>query len=358
MADIKISKRLLLKMANEPQAIIEKFNLIYVHQGRLSIKRKKSPNGFIYLKKGKQLQSKKQLDRIKALVIPPAWEKVRITHLKNGHLQAVGRDARSRKQYRYHPLWTKLRNQTKFYKMAEFGGSLSQIRERTDQDLKMEGWPKDKVLALVINLMEETRIRIGNSYYAKNNKSYGLTTLRSKHVHLYRNKMYFEFVGKKGKQHKVTLRNKKLIKLIMQCEEIPGWELFQYFDENGEKRTIDSGMVNEYLFEITGRNFTAKDFRTWSGSLVFFEALRELELPTNEKEIKANLITAYDVTSKALGNTRSVCQKYYVHPCLPEAYINESLFDTQVKKEKNNHQGLSENEWVLLNLIKKYKVQV
>lgn len=186
------------------------------------------------------------LQRIESLVIPPAWEDVQISILANGHLQATGRDAKARKQYRYHAIWNKIKNQTKFFKMTEFGQALPKIRSQVEKDIILKTWTKKKVLALVIKLMEETHIRIGNRYYAKKNKTYGLTTLRNKHVHLYKNKLQFQFVGKKGKEHKITLRNKKLIQLVIKCEEIPGWELFQFYDENGEKHHVDSTMINEY----------------------------------------------------------------------------------------------------------------
>ena len=218
------------------------------------------------------------------MVIPPNWKNVRICHLENGHLQVIGFDDKNRKQYLYHPSWSKIRNQTKFFKMAAFGKVLPKIRRQVDQDLDLPGMTKRKVLALIIRLMEETHIRIGNEYYARNNKTYGLSTLRTRHVKTYGNKLKFDFVGKKGKEHSVTLENKKLVKLVNQCEELPGWELFKYYDESGNKQIIDSGMINEYIQEISGSLFSAKDFRTWSATKIFFETLKELGYTAKEKE--------------------------------------------------------------------------
>lgn len=346
-------------LINTPDQVIDQLDLIYVSDAALSIRRVKQKDDFDYVYKGKPLENKKQLERIHKLVIPPAWQKVKISYPPNGHLQAVGRDLKNRKQYRYHTLWNQIRNQTKFLKMTNFGCYLPKIRAQVDTDLKRIGWPKEKVLALIIRLMEETHIRIGSRQYAKRNKTYGLTTMRSKHVSVFKDKLKFHFVGKKGKEHEVSIRNKKLARLVNRCEEIPGWELFQYYDDFGIKHTIDSGMVNEYIHAICGELFTAKDFRTWAGTSIFFETLMDIGIATSEKEKQKNLLEAFDITAKELGNTRNVCRKYYVHPVVIHKYANNSIAEhfQKVEASQNNKEYLSDSEIVLLEMMTNYTPQ-
>lgn len=344
-----------------PQEAVELANLIYVSEAKLSIERKKVGRGFTYFHKGEKVTDVETLERIKNLVIPPAWTQVRISKLKKGHLQTVGRDEKNRKQYLYHPSWSKLRNQTKFFKMASFGKTLPKIRKQVEADLDLPKMSRRKVMALVIRLMEETHIRIGNAYYAKTNKTYGLSTLRSRHVKTSKDQIKFEFIGKKGKEHSVTVKNKKLIKLVNQCEEIPGWELFKFYDEFGEKQAIDSGMINEYLHEITGDKFSAKDFRTWSASKIFFETLYELGYTEVEKENKKNILMAYDAAASGLGNTRAVCRSYYVHPKIVECYETGSIvpyFKNIPVEEKKDYTCLSETEKKILKLIGDYQIEI
>ncbi|MFD2565127.1 DNA topoisomerase IB [Aquimarina rubra] len=339
-----------------PEKVIDQLDLVYVNDDKLTIYRKKNKKGFFYQLNGKELSTKKHVERIKSLVIPPAWNNVRIATIDNGHLQAVGRDLKNRKQYRYHPLWKTIRNQTKFYKMADFGKQLTKIRKKVDNDLEKPGWPKDKVLALIIRLMEETHIRIGNEQYAKRNKTYGLSTMRTRHVNIEKDNIKFEFVGKKGKKHSVTLRNKKLMRLVNRCEEIPGWELFQYYDKKGVKHSIDSSMVNNYLHEIAGELFTAKDFRTWAATNIVFEKLMDLGLTSDEKQLHKNILAAYDTASKSLGNTRNVCRKYYVHPAVISRYTDGSIkqyFD-KVDKGYSSEEYFSNTEQVILELLNNY----
>lgn len=345
--------KLMEQLIKTPQLVLEKLDLIYVNDHKLTIQRCREGEGFVYKKNGRCVKRKSELKRFNSLVLPPAWENVRITDLTNGHLQAVGTDDKNRKQYRYHPKWNLIRNQTKFYKIAEFGKFLPKIRKQVDLDLEQKEWNKNKVIALVIRLMEETHIRIGNEKYAKDNKSYGLSTLRKRHINIDRNSLRFEFVGKKGKQHTITTRNKQLIKLVSRCEEIPGWEVFKYYDENGERKVLDSHMVNEYLHEISGKHFSAKDFRTWAASLIFFENLMNMGIAEEEKEIKKNILTAIDNTAEALGNTRSVCRNYYVHPLIVAGYEDGSLgeyFD-KVRKNRSNQKYFSRSEVVFSELI-------
>ncbi|KDN54549.1 DNA topoisomerase IB [Flavobacterium seoulense] len=340
-----------------PEEVLSNYNLIYAYDEDLTIVRKKQGKNFIYLMNGKRLNEAKALMRIKKLVIPPMWEDVKISNLENSHLQAVGRDARNRKQYLYHTNWNTIRNSTKFYKMYSFGKNLPLIRKKIDSDLNRRGWPKEKVVALVIRLMEETHIRIGNSFYEKENKTYGLTTLRKRHVNIFKDQMKIEFTGKKGIKHTVTVRNKKMIRLVSRCEELPGWVLFQFIDENGERKSLKSNHVNEYLQEICGNNFTAKDFRTWSASLSFFNALMELEKPTSETGIKSNILKAYECASIALGNTKNVCRKYYVHPVIVDAYQDGTLEKSfnRVKRSTTINPYFSASEKEILKLFKAYE---
>ncbi len=345
----------------EPQKAAKLASLTYVSEHHLSIKRKKVGRGFSYYKDEERIKDNKVIDRIKKLVIPPAWTQVNITHLEKGHLQVVGRDEKERKQYIYHPLWSKIKNETKFFKMSAFGKKLPLIRKKVDKDLDLPGMCKQKVLALIIRLMEETHIRIGNDYYAQKNKTYGLSTFRTRHVKTYDDEVKFEFVGKKGKEHSISVQNKKLIKLINQCEEIPGWELFKFYDENGEKHSIDSGMINDYIHDVAGELFSAKDFRTWAASKIFFETLIELGYIEDEKENKKTILTSFDAAASGLGNTRAVCRSYYVHPKIVESYEDGSIvpyFDKLKKDDKKDYTKLSETEKVMLNLIEDYEISI
>ena len=354
-----VSKGKLIQLLRTPEKIINQFNLVYVKDKDFPILRKKWGRGFTYSFNGIRLKDKNELKRIKSLVIPPMWDDVKITDLEEGHLQAMGRDAKRRKQYRYHPRWTKIRNQTKFYKMTAFGNQLPVIRKQVDADLDQKGWPKTKVIALVIRLMEETHIRIGNEQYAKRNQTYGLSTLRKRHVEVNKSHLKFEFIGKKGKEHSITIRNKKLIRLVSRCEEIPGWELFKYYDEDGVKQSIDSSMINDYLHAICGAFFSAKDFRTWAASVLFFEKLMEMKQPETKKERQKNILLGFDAAAKELGNTRNVCRKYYVHPMLVTLYEEGSLhqYFQDVKQATQQATYFTKSESVILNVIANFNPQ-
>jgi DNA topoisomerase-1 len=353
-------ENLMNQLIKTPHLVIDKLDLEYVNDSQLTIVRCREGENFVYKKNGRDVKSKSELERINSLVLPPAWEDVRIADCTNGHLQAVGIDDKNRKQYRYHPKWNLLRNQTKFYKIAEFGAKLPSIRKQVDQDLEKKEWCRDKVVALVIRLMEETHIRIGNEKYAKDNKSYGLSTLRKRHININKNSLRFEFTGKKGVQHTITTRNKQLMKLVSRCEEIPGWEVFKYYDKNGEKKVLDSHMVNEYLHAISGEYFSAKDFRTWAASIIFFESLMEMGVTADEKQAKKNVIAAFDITAEALGNTRKVCKDYYVHPLLISTYEDGSIqkyFDS-VKKSRSNKKYFTRSETAFSELIQNYEINL
>ncbi|WP_339709161.1 DNA topoisomerase IB [uncultured Kriegella sp.] len=350
-------KEFLNQLMTEPERVVSQLNLVYVDDKKLCISRLRDGDEFVYKLKNKPVKDKRQLERIENLVIPPAWEKVRITHLPSGHLQAVGRDDKNRKQYKYHANWVKIRNQTKFYKMAQFGQHLPKIRKQVDSDLDQKGWPSSKVVALVVRLMEETHIRIGNVQYAKRNKSYGLSTLRKRHVNLHKNKLKFEFVGKKGKKHSVTVRNKKLIRLVSRCEEIPGWELFQYYDSEGNKQQLDSSMVNEYLHAVSGQFFTAKDFRTWAASVVFFDTLIDLGYEPNPEKNHKNILLGFDNAAAALGNTRNVCRKYYVHPYLVSKYEDGSIkkYFSLIANDTSTAAYFTPTERAMLKIMESYR---
>ncbi|MGA9639254.1 DNA topoisomerase IB [Flavobacterium sp.] len=353
---MRTQKVALVQSFPQTEDLVSDYNLEYTHECDLAIVRKRQGKGFVYFKGDKEILQKKQLQRIQSLVIPPIWNEVKISCIENSHLQAVGRDAKSRKQYIYHSQWNKFRNTTKFCKMYSFGKKLPMLRKQIELDLNKKGWHKEKVIALVIRMMELTHIRVGNSYYEKENKSYGLTTLRKRHITIGSTKMKIQFRGKKGIEHNITVRNRKLIKLIHRCEELPGWELFKYIDENGERRTVKSNHVNEYLQNICGAKFTAKDFRTWSGSVSFFNTLLECDHTKSEDEIKKNLLKGYEETAIALGNTKNVCRKYYVHPVIVETYQMGKLNRVFNRIKKNNviNPYFSASEKEILKLFKNY----
>ena len=300
--------------------------LRYVSDRQPGLRRHKTSKGFRYTDPdGAPVRDKDTLARIKSLVIPPAWNDVWISKHPNGHLQATGRDAKGRKQSRYHPRWREVRDETKYERMASFAQALPKIRERVEHDLKLPGLPRNKVLATIIKLMEETHIRVGNTEYARDNGSYGLTTMRNRHVEIHGAKITFDFKGKSGVHHAINLTDRRLAKIIKRCEEIPGYELFQFLDHDGNHHSIHSNDVNDYLREITGEHFTAKDFRTWAGSVLAGEMLRQIGPFTTSKEAKKNVVQAITEVAARLGNTPSVCRKCYVHPAVLEAYLSGNL---------------------------------
>ena len=281
---------------------------------------------------GKPVRDAETLGRIKSLVIPPAWSDVWITTHPKGHLQCTGRDARGRKQSRYHPHWREVRDETKYERMAHFAEALPKIRERVTHDLALHGLPRQKVLATVIRLIQETHIRVGNEEYALENKSYGLTTMRHKHVEVNGAKITFDFQGKSRVHHTVNLQDRRLAKILKQISDLPGQELFQFVDHEGNRHHIDSSDVNEYLREITGEHFTAKDFRTWAGSVLCCDLLSEFEPAGTLKEAKKNVVQAIARVAAQLGNTPSVCRKCYVHPAVLETYMG-SISKAEAKEK-------------------------
>ncbi len=307
--------------------------LRYVSDRHPGLHRMKTAKGFRYVDAdGTPVREKETLARIKSLVIPPAWTDVWISKHPNGHLQATGRDARGRKQSRYHPRWREVRDESKYERMAQFAGALPKIRDRVEHDLKLPGLPRNKVLATIIKLMEETHIRVGNTEYARDNGSYGLTTMRNKHVEIHGARITFDFKGKSGVHHAIGISDRRLAKIIKRCEEIPGYELFQFLDHDGNHHSVDSHDVNEYLRDITGEHFTAKDFRTWAGSVLAGEMLRQIGGFANATQAKKNVLQAITAVAAQLGNTPSVCRKCYVHPAVLEAYLNGHM--SEVAKEQ------------------------
>jgi len=334
-------------------------HLVYVNDRQPGISRLKKGKGFRYISGDRPVTDRQVLKRIRSLVIPPAWVNVWICHADNGHIQATGYDVRGRKQYRYHPLWDGVRSETKFHRLYEFGKSLPVLREKVDADLRSRGLTREKVLATVISLMERTCIRVGNSEYEKIYGSYGLTTLKNRHVTISGDKMVFSFIGKKGVHQDITLLNKRLARTVSQCRDIPGKELFQYYDEDGTRKSIDSGMVNHYIKAAVGMDFTAKDFRTWAGSLHALLAFRSIGEPTGAAVCKKNIVSVLDIVSRQLGNTRSVCKKYYVHPGLIMLYVENKLLqylgDADVVESDPDIPvtGLGSEEKILIKILRR-----
>jgi DNA topoisomerase-1 len=302
--------------------------LRYVSDTMPGIRRKRAGTGFSYRRPdGTLVHDAETLRRIRALAIPPAWTDVWICTLPNGHLQATGRDAKGRKQYRYHPRWRAVRDETKYTRLVAFGEALPRIRARVEKDLKRPDLPREKVLATVVRLLETTLIRVGNAEYAKANQSYGLTTMRNRHVDVEGATVRFHFRGKSGIDHRIDINDRRLANIVKRCKDLPGAELFQYIDDDGRRQTIDSGDVNAYLHDITGDDFTAKDFRTWAGTLLAAMALQEFERFDSETQAKKNVVQAIERVAERLGNTPSVCRKCYVHPAVLDAYLEGTMLE-------------------------------
>ncbi len=302
--------------------------LHYVDPSSEGFRRRRAGKGFCYLDtRGRVLRDAAHLKRIRSLVIPPAWRDVWICPSADGHLQAVGYDARGRRQYRYHPAYRQVRNETKFARMAEFGLALPRIRRQVNQDLSQPGLPREKVLATVVRLLETTFIRIGNSEYAKENDSFGLTTLRNRHVDVEGSTVRFRFRGKSGLSHEVEVKDRRVAKVIKICLDLPGYNLFEYVDEGNTVRSISSTDVNTYIKGITGQEFTAKDFRTWAGTVQTALALASIGVCSCETEAKRNIVAAIKDTAKRLGNRPATCRNYYVHPAITESYVSGTLLE-------------------------------
>lgn len=317
-----------LDLAGNPEASARYAGLRYVSDTDPGYRRIRRGSGFAYVgPDGNTVRDEALRKRFERLVIPPAWTEVWICKHPRGHLQATGRDEKGRKQYIYHPKWSKIRNETKFGRIVPFGESLPAVRERIEHDLRKRNLTRDKVLAAVASLLDATHIRIGNDAYARENASYGLTTMRDEHVRFNGSKCVFSFRGKSGKEHCVELDDPRLVRIVRECRDIPGYELFQYYDEEGGRGIINSQDVNAYLRDTTGQDFTAKDFRTWAGSVHAAVALTEIGPAEGEKMARKNIVRMVKHVAEELGNTAAVCRSYYIHPAIMDAYQEGWLLD-------------------------------
>jgi DNA topoisomerase I len=354
----KVTHRQYLKIYRDYAKAATLADLVYVSDTQPGIVRYKKGRGYMYLCEGKLLRKKEDINRIRSLAIPPSWTSVWICTLPNGHIQATGLDMRKRKQYRYHPLWSVLRNETKFHRLYEFGKALPALRSRVEVDLNQKALTASKVIATVISLMERTYIRVGSCEYEKQNGSHGITTLKDKHVAIAGDTVRFSFNGKKGVSHNITLRSKRLARIVKNCREIPGKELFQYYDEEGNAHPVDSGMINSYIKETTGMDFTSKDFRTWAGSLNLLLSLRAMGEAVTAVENKKNIVAALDEVSLKLGNTRTICKKYYVHPGLIALYeqneLNKYLLALNGAADAETTTGLHQDEAILMKILQSF----
>jgi DNA topoisomerase I len=331
--------------------------LRYTTDARPGIRRKKNGSGFVYIgADGRPIRDAAEIRRIRSLVIPPAWTDVWICPDPRGHLQATGRDARGRKQHRYHPRWREMRDETKYDRMIGFAQALPAIRRRTAQDLRRRGLTREKVLAAVVQLLEKTLIRVGNDEYAKQNRSFGLTTLRDGHVEVSRERVRFSFRGKSGVEHEVALSDRRLARIVRQCRDLPGYELFQYVDDEGRRQTVGSEEVNAYLKAITGQDYTSKDFRTWAGTVLAAELLRRGEPFESDGQAKKNIVRAVESVAQRLGNTKAVCRKSYIHPAVFDSYLDRSMLDSAVKRAKRAARSahvLTASEMAVLSLLQR-----
>ncbi|MEO6191887.1 MAG: DNA topoisomerase IB [Thermoanaerobaculia bacterium] len=353
----KLDTGLTIAVFVDPLESAKAAGLRYVTDDEPGIRRQKRGKGFTFLDpQGKTVKDEKTLERIQKLAIPPAWTDVWICPRPNGHLQATGRDARGRKQYRYHANWREVRDETKFGRMIAFGDSLPKIRERIDRDMSQRGLGREKVLATVVKLLETTLIRVGNKEYVKQNNSFGLTTLRDQHVDVDGATLRFEFRGKSGKEHSVEVQDRRLARIVKQCRDVPGQKLFQYLDGNGERQSVSSEDVNAYLRETTGEDFSAKDFRTWGGTVLALSALLEVGACESEREANKAVVEAIKHVSGQLGNRPAICRKYYVHPVVIQSFLEGTLRDTLEDAVEDSPEdesnGLRRLEGQVLRLLK------
>jgi len=325
-----------LKIVTDPVEAAAEAGLRYVGDDQPGYSRKRKGDEFEYFDTdGKLIRDEQRVLRIKRLAIPPAWTDVWICPSPNGHIQATGRDARRRKQYRYHERWREVRDENKYEKMVLFGHALPKIRKRLDEDLALPGLPRNKVLATVVQLLERTFIRVGNEEYARENKSFGLTTMRDQHVEVKGSKLSFRFRGKSGIRHEVDVSDRRIARIVSKLQDLPGQDLFQYVDDDGEVRDVTSQDVNDYLREITSEEFSAKDFRTWAGTVMAAIALEAVGAFETKKQAKANIKNAIGAVSKMLGNTPAICRKCYVHPAVLESYLSGNTIEGLKQKAKD-----------------------
>ncbi len=339
------------ELRNGSAASAEEAGLHYTTDTQPGLRRARRGSGFVYLNgSNRKVRDRATLKRIEALRIPPAWSDVWICPSPTGHLQATGRDARGRKQYRYHERWTAARDALKYDRMIEFANALPRIRRRIRRDMRRDGLPREKVLATIVYLMDRTSIRIGNEEYTRDNGSFGMATLRDHHVDVRGSQMRFRFRGKSGKIQEIELEDKRVAKIVRRCSDLPGQELFQYLDDSQQVCDVSSRDINEYIREISGKNFTAKDFRTWAGTAIAFEVLSVRVEVKSQRVAKRNIVKALDCVAERLGNTRAVCRKSYVHPGLLEAYLVWGSFKLEARNVSRS--GLSAIEASLAGLFR------
>jgi DNA topoisomerase-1 len=347
-----------MTICTDPPEVAKEAGLRYVSDLTPGIRRMRKGKKFGYIDpSGKTITDEKILKRIRSLVIPPAWKDVWICPSLNGHIQATGRDDRNRKQYRYHAKWRAIRDETKYDKISLFGLVLPCIRERISIDLQLPGLSREKVLAAVIRILDTTHMRVGNEEYARDNHSYGLTTLRDKHIAIEAGTIHFHFNGKSGQTQDLRVHDPKLAKIVRRCEELPGQELFQYIAEDGSRQIITSQDVNEYLGQMTKGHFTAKDFRTWGGTVYAALALYGIGDFHTQTELKKNLVTAVKETAAVLGNRPATCKKYYIDPRICRAYEEKRLLphlERELADPKNAENGLKPEEKAVLSLLEKH----
>ncbi|MEO5667268.1 MAG: DNA topoisomerase IB [Bdellovibrionota bacterium] len=339
-------------------AELQTHSLHYIDDSKPGLSRQRFGKGFAYFDtRGKRIKNPKIVKRLQKLAMPPAYSDVWFCPNPRGHIQAVGWDARGRKQYRYHESWTQLRDSHKYERMIDFAKSMPTLRKVTDRHLRLKGLPREKVLAAMVKLLEKTLIRVGNDEYARKNKSYGLTTLRDSHVTVKGTHMIFKFRGKSGVKHELDLEDARLATIVRRCQELPGYEVFEYIDATGKRHDVKSEHINAYLREVTGHAFTAKDFRTWAGTLLAAKALQEYRSFSSQTEAKKQVLKAIESVSKKLGNTKAICRKCYVHPAVIESHMDGSLAEIFEKKATDmvsqKFSSLKKDEAAILVLLEK-----
>ena len=345
-----------LEDAKDPEKSAQRAGLHYVHDDTPGITRRRAGKGFSYRDlKGKTIKDEAVRERINKLAIPPAYKEVWICPDPDGHIQATGLDEKGRKQYRYHPRWSEVRDEAKFTRLIAFAHALPAIRKRTDADLRKRSLSREKVLAAIVQLLEKTAIRVGNEEYARQNETYGLTTMENRHVEVEGKTVHFEFTGKSHKDHEIDLKDAKLAKVVEQLQDLPGQSLFQFVDSDGQTHNISSGDVNDYLHEIAGEHFTAKDFRTWAGTVAASLALQEFEEFSDKGTAAQNVVEAVKVVAEKLGNTPAVSRRSYIHPAVIEAYFDGDMLDSMQQKVEeelsDNLAGLKPEEAAVLGLL-------
>jgi DNA topoisomerase-1 len=327
--------------ADDPELHAEEAGLRYLTDDVPGVRRRRAGKGFVYIGPGgRRITDADRIAWYKRLAIPPAWTDVWISPIRSGHLQATGRDAKGRKQYRYHPRWRAVRDEAKYARLIKFARALPRIRRRTDRDLRRRGLPREKVLALVVRLLEATLIRVGNEEYARDNDSYGLATMLDRHVTGNGSGLRFTFKGKSGRQHEIPVRDRRLARLVAQVQELPGQDLFQYLDTDDRRQSIDSGAVNDYLREISGDDFTAKDFRTWAGTVAASMALRDFLEIDDQAGRKKAVVRAIETVARQLGNTPTVCRACYVHPDVVEAFLEGTMVEALSERVRGAGRGM------------------